>query len=680
MHKGIPLTKYSIQGRQGCCGNPNGRDPNTWYIFGQGTGGIWNVIDYQSNVSFNWQPKTFNINNPKPYTAYMILVTVAGDSKSPNSTRTCVQISEWKLYTSSNYTTTSTKSAMINIGKMSFEQCESYAINTANKYFGIQDVDNNGIGNCMISNDLAGSQQYGISNIYNSIPIWSSNTQNQSGTMANLTNAGSLAVMNSGGQAIFATPNKGDPSNYLGCYGDSGDRAMPLVNGGSQSYNLSKCQNIAKEKKANYFGLQNSTSGSNAQCGISNDLKQTTKYGKAGNCTKISDGSWSGGGWSNAVYSTGLISSSYFIVLQDDGNMVLYRGSGPSNNQGIIWSSGTNGKQKNPNPNFAASKGKNGQNWFSSGFTLASNEFIGSNDGSIYLIMQSDGNLVLYTSTQKSSCSSSKNSNGKTVGSQNVNALYQIKNIGNKNNMGKVGYIDENTELHLYPTNNIQFSNYYTKIGASNNLGNNIQNASYSNTTIESCKTTCNNNSNCSGFVFDNINKVCYPKNANIYPSSDIQIDNNTDLYVRNKTPINPPIGASYTTNNIDSVTYQNYINGGELAKEYGLANASQLQKQQLEHLQTKMNLISSQIANLNTKFGSGAFLSENQQKKNLRGLDNYLTNLNEVKHKMSGFSSNTDNILDDSDIVVLQKNYDYLFWSILAAGTVLVSMNIVKK
>ena len=38
------------------------------------------------------------------------------------------------------------------------------------------------------------------------------------------------------------------------------------------------------------------------------------------------------------------------------------------------------------------------------------------------------------------------------------------------------------------------------------------------------------------------------------------------------------------------------------------------------------------------------------------------------------------DRILDDSDIVVLQKNYDYLFWSILAAGTVLVSMNIVKK
>ena len=38
------------------------------------------------------------------------------------------------------------------------------------------------------------------------------------------------------------------------------------------------------------------------------------------------------------------------------------------------------------------------------------------------------------------------------------------------------------------------------------------------------------------------------------------------------------------------------------------------------------------------------------------------------------------DSLLDDSDIVVLQKNYDYMFWTILATGAVLVSMNIVKS
>jgi hypothetical protein len=39
--------------------------------------------------------------------------------------------------------------------------------------------------------------------------------------------------------------------------------------------------------------------------------------------------------------------------------------------------------------------------------------------------------------------------------------------------------------------------------------------------------------------------------------------------------------------------------------------------------------------------------------------------------------NNNIDKILQDSDIVVLQKNYDYLFWTILAAGSVLVAMNI---
>ena len=62
--------------------------------------------------------------------------------------------------------------------------------------------------------------------------------------------------------------------------------------------------------------------------------------------------------------------------------------------------------------------------------------------------------------------------------------------------------------------------------------------------------------------------------------------------------------------------------------------------------------------------------------------LKEYLNELNYTDNKIKGFNTNTniENILSDSDIVVLQKNYDYLFWSILATGTVVVAMNIVKK
>ena len=41
---------------------------------------------------------------------------------------------------------------------------------------------------------------------------------------------------------------------------------------------------------------------------------------------------------------------------------------------------------------------------------------------------------------------------------------------------------------------------------------------------------------------------------------------------------------------------------------------------------------------------------------------------------------SNMDAILDDSNIVVLQENYDYTLWSILAVGVGIASMILVKK
>jgi hypothetical protein len=151
------------------------------------------------------------------------------------------------------------------------------------------------------------------------------------------------------------------------------------------------------------------------------------------------------------------------------------------------------------------------------------------------------------------------------------------------------------------------------------------------------------------------------------------------------EAPFATPVtySASVDFNNYTSLTseiYQNYINGGDLGKSYGLANATSVQKQQLAQLQTKMNLITSQINNLTSRFGSGTIASEDQSKKNVSGLGDYLTSLTNTNKKISNFSENVDNILDDSDIVVLQKNYDYLFWTILASGTVLVSINLVKQ
>ena len=42
--------------------------------------------------------------------------------------------------------------------------------------------------------------------------------------------------------------------------------------------------------------------------------------------------------------------------------------------------------------------------------------------------------------------------------------------------------------------------------------------------------------------------------------------------------------------------------------------------------------------------------------------------------------STNINGILSDSDIVVLQENYSYLFWSILAIAIVVVTIHTIKK
>ena len=452
---------------------------------------------------------------------------------------------------------------------------------------------------------------------------------------------------------------------------------MALYNNGNPEYDLQKCKDSAKENNWSFFGLQNSTTGTNAQCFLSNSLSETSKYGPAGNCTQISDGTWSGGGWSNAVYNAKAPESNYFLILQDDGNMCVYRGTGPSDNQGYIWGSSTNGKQKEKNPLYTADKSKYGKNWISSGSTLAIGDFVGSTNGDIALIMQSDGNLVLYTFTLNTNCQ--KMSDGNIGSGPGGNAIYDIGKVSIPGNIGKLAYIDQNSELLSYPSSNAQYYDSYTKMIATNSGGYDIPSAAYGDATVEKCQNTCNNNPECGGFAFSN--NVCYPKTSGMFPIGSRQIDENVDLYIRNKNPIDTPLGVPETTFNIDTITYQNYINGGDIANKYGLATITSEQQEQLSKLEEQMTTLSSQINTLTQKFSSGSQSLEEQSEANMVGISNYLTGIKTTNKHIKNFNNNNfNNILKDSDIVVLQKNYEYLFWSILAAGTVLITMNIIKK
>jgi hypothetical protein len=569
-------------------------------------------------------------------------------------------------------------------GNYNYEMCKQEAISAGVRYFALQNVNpSTGMGYCGISSSEPSITQYGIGYIPSKqIALWSSKTPNQQGNSFVLTNQGSISVINSSGTSVYSTPNSNtQPSNYYGCYSDKSDRAMELYNGGSQQYNNSQCQEIAKKGNYQYYGLQNSSSGTNAQCVLSNDFGRSTRYGKAGNCTKLNDGLWSGGGWSNAVYNTNDPVSNYFLILQDDGNMVIYRGDNPNNIQATVWASNTVGKQQKPNPAYAASKSKYGQNWLQSGSTLAPGDFIGSNSGSLALIMQSDGNLVLYTFNNTLNCV--KMSDGNMGGGIGANALNKLTEVGVQENLAKLAYVDENSEIHTYPSSNIQLTTEYIEFKQTNSQNNDISGTSYGNATVDQCKSTCNSTPECYGFVMANEGNVCMPKTSSMYPTGDKQMDSNYTTYIKKRVPLNPPIGVSMNVNNIDSISYQKYIDGGEFNNAYGLANATSEQKEQLTEMETQMNSLALNMSSSLNKLKNNNKLVSNQSTKNVKGINAYLNDLKNTNEEINDYSQNIspniNNILNDSDILVLQQNYNYLFWATVASGVVLVSMNVLK-
>jgi hypothetical protein len=582
-------------------------------------------------------------------------------------------------------------------GTYTYNMCQTAAINGGYRYFALQDVNTQtSKGYCAVSNDSVKPSSGGTSTVISKVvPIWAVNsTQGQAGCTAILSLQGTLSVVQND-TSIYSTPrwdNKKNPGppNYLGCYGDRPNRAMSLYRGGSQAYNLQSCNDIAIAQGATYFGLQNSGSGEGAQCALSSDLTSTTKYGKASNCTKLKNGtnvgSTSGGGWSNAVYTaSGDPTSNYYLILQDDGNMCIYKGTGPTDRQGAaIWATMTTGKQQSPDPVHAASKGKYGKNYITTGQTLAPEDFIGSSDGSIYLKMQTDGNLVLYTSQVAVNCSSMQD--GKMGGGQSANAFYDIGYTGFPSDVGKIGYINNDGVLSEYPSSMLKKNSTYTKYANVNSAFNDLGGSAIANTTAEQCQAICDTNDNCGGFVVNNANKLCYPKNKNMNYDTNHYSVNGSDTYV--KQPAAPSItsapGSNKRTANVDSVQWHNYVKSGQKVSNASfdkIAGLTSTQQQQIDQLKGQLNLIAQQITTKTSQLQGQQGTIDRQIVTNNSNINKGTQDFNAITAvDYTKQLNNINHISDDSDIVVLQENYKYLLWSILAITIVSISLKVLKK
>ena len=583
-------------------------------------------------------------------------------------------------------------------GTMTYDMCKASAYINGYQYFGIQNGNpNTGEGYCAATNDFVSASQPGTAHKQTKVTtIWQTNTT--TGAYARLTSIGVLQVVDSNGNAVWSSTGVTYGSNYIGCYNDAAMTGQPrsLINYTGNGYSAMDCRNIAQSDNASVYGSQYYFPDSGGECWQSSDLDTARAAGKATNCTKATDGNMVGSAWSNAVYTYNMGIGCY-IYAQSDGNLVVYRGSNPNDNQGGIWSTETNGKQKDSWPGWDPKNTKYGKSWVyngydgnngtgNDGFVLYPNESLTDPTGVICLTMQSDGNLVLKTSTIGEAYA--KDSNGKLMGSDNdAIAIYKSSSKPSNDNYGKLSYIDNAGISHPYDKSSYTYTSSYTEIP-------NLKQTEYSysingvdsvtDVSLEDCQNACSNDAGCGGVVYDTNGQVCSYNSINAVPSNTMLASSTASSYLRNKKPST----SIYTdkVKQIDSNSYNNFVQGKPATKytgTYELKGSTTVQRQQLEQLQSQLNQISSKIKDNNNKLSNSNDKLFNQSKNNINTSKQYMKDyayMNKGIEEEKERSVRIDNMLDNSDIVVLQKNYSHGVWTILAIGLLLVTIGISKK
>lgn len=661
-----------------------------------------------------------------------------------------------------------------------YEDGKRYAMNNGYKYFGFFD------GNkttqtmkCMVGNDLNRIKAKGSGLVYNIKSLWSSNTS--TGKSGSLAKSGQIIVSdqpNNKGKIKGKYPNNSVPgceqggtlniesasygrncnnqknrTSYRVCtrrfwgicwssqtrYRTSNrypnvpennvkSKVIDLVSkkGESGSWWGGNLVPIGDKMKngLTYFWIQasNSIFGDPAR-GCRKDLHITYRCGDGiPKSATASERNWIVANCANEAWRV----CNFYLILQDDGNMCIYKGTGPNDNQGGIWCTYTNGQQyKRGNIKSQAKFGKYGRNYIRSTEFLNENEWVGSNDGSLKLVMQGDGNLVLYTIESYNSCT--KFNNGKYVSTdRNGIAVYELPKIGIPENVGKLGYIDGNGNINEY--NKMEGGKGYNSIPNTNSPGNDLNNMPITNSSYDMCPQACNDDPKCFGYVFEKNTNNCYLKNKNIVKDLQLQ-SKSTDMYIRNVKPSNINESCVLPTKNVDSIVWSHYqksnkrvtsdslcgikdINDDptlmalkqdldrkkEISTNIGLrlseTNQNLNSKRDTQNIQTNTNTTidvnNNQVygKTMDKKIPKAVEISVNPKEKVETGKDGGFTTYQSVLDIETDPSQrattvnfkNINSIVEDSTLVMQSNSSKYIIWSILAIMTSMIFIKVSKK
>ena len=577
---------------------------------------------------------------------------------------------------------------MNNTEYSTMDNCQQYALDNGYTYFGMQNYQPDGKAQCFVSNDLSKTTAYGdATNLTQQNPLWKSNTSGQQ-YMMQVSGTGQILILDSNNNIVYVT----------------NDASADCVNSGKITVDTAtyggNCKNVKIGNVTNLVSNKLKCNNSN-KCAIPISTSSLGDFSTKG-CWDAFDISYKCGGTpftrhlGRAEGQTMILdcqqyindTCQFYMILQDDGNLCLYKGVEPSatNNANSIWTTKTNGQQKAANPDWVSTKGKYGRNYLKTGEVLAPNEWIGSTNGTLKLLMQADGNLVLYTSELTPGCN---NKDGKMYGVQWVNAVYKLNEMGNPGTLGKVGYIDGDSKLREYPNSLLTYSNEYVMYQGADSGGNDIKSLQLPDQ--NGCELECNKNNECAAYVYQPTTKTCWLKNKNAYPVGKKQSNSSLMLGVRKPTPVK----SNGLVDLLDTIQYNNYVKGPNINADTDLnvTIVSKEDQDKLDSIKTKMSAIGKDIASKmetlrerDKQIHEELNMNKEQFNKNLAMYKNINEKIKETKYNdniegMQNISmSDLDGMVADTDIRVLQENYNYILWSILAVGILTITVNSMNK
>lgn len=364
------------------------------------------------------------------------------------------------------------------------------------------------------------------------------------------------------------------------------------------------------------------------------------------------------------------------LTLGDNGNLTL-----TNHLNDTLWQSETK-ETGMALDKYKASNSKYGRNYLLAGETLKTGEFIGSPSGNCFLIMTENKNNCaengLQLSYNKANCSTTDQLN-KHGNDNTTNGLYTIKQY-DISNIGKVGYIDENKKIHEYPSNMVSLDSTYTFLGNYTTTGKDI--SQIKNANLDKCKTNCNSNNNCNGFVLKD--NTCFLKDSSMFPKGSRNYSKDSELYIRDKRVKN-----NYSCSKIVDSSYASewdLLEPGEKMSMDKLCALGAVTSDELNTMESQRNILTTFANKMQNKYNSiigektklNNTFTDNNNKLN-KDIKDY-SSVYERIHKNNASLDNIIAVSDDLKINTSSQKKKLFLWTNLALIIAIITIKLFKK